>query len=457
MNNNIFRTYDIRGIADEDLTDDIVEMIGKAYGTYMVRKQKNTITVGRDVRLSSKRIQDALIKGILSTGLHVIKIGEVPTPVVYFSIVHFSTDGSVMVTGSHNPIEYNGLKMNLGLYSIYGEEIIKIKELIDKKDFETGKGSLEKREIVSHYKQMLRERINIQKPFKIVIDAGNGTAGPIAPDIFEEFGCEVERLYCEPDGTFPNHLPDPTVMKYMEKLRTTVVEEQADLGIGYDGDADRMGIVDDKGKVIYADQLLTILSREVLEKNPGATIIFDVKCSQLVPEEIERMGGIPLMWKTGHSLIKEKMRNEKAPLAGEMSGHIFFKDGYFGYDDGIFASFRLLQYLSKQKQKLGEIIDGLPQFYSTPEIRISCPDDKKFKIVEELKEDFKREYEVIDVDGARVLFGDGWGLVRVSNTQPLLVLRFEAKTENRLKEMITLFKKKLAHYPSVAIDEMDDI
>lgn len=456
MNKNIFRTYDIRGIADQDLTDDVVEMIGKAYGTYMARKKKKTVTVGRDVRLSSERIKDTLVKGILSTGLNVIDIGEVPTPVVYFSIVHFSTDGSVMVTGSHNPIEYNGLKMNIGLYSIYGNDIIKLKELMEKKDFETGKGSLEKREIVSHYKQMLRERISIHKPFKIIIDAGNGTAGPIAPDMFEEFGCEVHRLYCEPDGTFPNHLPDPTVMKYIEKLRATVVEEHADIGIGYDGDADRMGIVDDQGRVIYADQLLTILSRDVLKKNPGAKIIFDVKCSQLVPEEIERLGGIPLMWKTGHSIIKEKMRNEKAPLAGEMSGHIFFKDGYFGYDDGIFSSFRLLQYLSKQEQTLGEIIDQLPQFYSTPEIRIDCPDEKKFKIVEELKEDFKKDYEVIDVDGARVLFGDGWGLVRVSNTQPLLVLRFEAKTEDRLKEMIALFKKKLSKYPSVAVDEIDN-
>ncbi|MFO7890419.1 MAG: phosphomannomutase/phosphoglucomutase [bacterium] len=457
MNKNIFRTYDIRGIADKDLTDDVVEMIGKAYGTYMIRKKKKTITVGRDIRLSSERIKNALVRGVLSTGVNVIDVGVVPTPVVYFSIVHYATDGSVMITGSHNPIEYNGLKMNNGLYSIYGDEVIKIRELIEKQDFESGDGSIENREIVSHYKQMLRERININKPFKIVIDAGNGTAGPIAPDMFEEFGCTVTRLYCDPDGTFPNHLPDPTVMKYIEKLRTTVVEEHADIGIGYDGDSDRMGIVDDRGKVIYADKLLAVLAREVLKKNPGSKIIFDVKCSQLVPEEIERMGGIPLMWKTGHSIIKEKMRNEQAPLAGEMSGHIFFKDGYFGYDDGIFSSFRLLQYLSKQKQTLGEIVDQLPQFYSTPEIRIACPDDKKFKIVEKLKEDFKKEHEVIDVDGARVLFGDGWGLVRVSNTQPLLVLRFEAKTEKRLKEMIALFKERLIKFPSVAVEEMDNI
>lgn len=457
MNKNIFRTYDIRGIADKDLTDDVVEMIGKAYGTYMIRKKKKIVTVGRDVRLSSERIKDALVRGVLSTGINVIDVGVVPTPVVYFSIVHYSTDGSVMVTGSHNPIEYNGLKINNGLYSIYGEEIIKLRKIIEKKDFEKGNGSYKVQEIVSHYKQMLRERIKITKPFNIVIDAGNGTAGPIAPDMLEELGCTVTKLYCEPDGTFPNHLPDPTVMKYIEKLRSTVLEQKADLGIGYDGDSDRMGIVDNQGRVIYADQLLAILAREVLERNPGSKIIFDVKCSQLVAEEIEKMGGIPLMWKTGHSIIKEKMRNEQAPLAGEMSGHIFFKDGYFGYDDGIFSSFRLLQYLSAQSQNLREIVDQLPRFYSTPEIRITCPDDKKFNIVEKLKKEFKKEYDVIDVDGARVLFGDGWGLVRVSNTQPLLVLRFEAKTEQRLNDMIALFKNKLSKFPSVAVEEMDNM
>ncbi len=457
MNNNIFRTYDIRGIAEKDLTDDVVELIGKAYGTYMIRKNKKTITVGRDVRLTSERIKDVLVKGILSTGLNVIDVGVAPTPVVYFSIVHFSTHGSVIVTGSHNPIEYNGLKMNNGLFSIYGDNIIKIRQLIEQKDFEEGDGSFEKRKIISHYKQMLKERITIHRPFKIVIDAGNGTAGPIAPDVFEEFGCEVIRLYCKPDGTFPNHLPDPTVLQYIKKLRATVVEENADLGIGYDGDSDRIGVVDGKGKVVFADQLLAILAKEVLKRNPGSKIIFDVKCSQMLPEEIEKMGGIPLMWKTGHSIIKEKMRNEDSPLAGEMSGHIFYKDGYFGYDDGIYTSFRLLQYLSEQNQTLGEIIAQLPQFYSTPEIRIACPDDKKFMVVEKLKEDFKKKYDVIEIDGARVLFGDGWGLVRVSNTQPILVLRFEAKTEKRLQEMVTLFKKKLTEFPYVSTKEMNAI
>lgn len=455
MNKNIFRAYDIRGIAESDLNDETVESIGKAYGTFMVREGCKKITVGMDVRLSSPRIKNALVKGILSTGLNVIDVGEVPTPVVYFSIVHFSTDGSVIVTGSHNPIEFNGLKMNKGMLSIYGDDIQDLRKLIEKNDFESGSGRIEKREIVSEYKKMLKERIKIKRPFKIVIDAGNGTAGPIAPEIFEEFGCEVIKLFCEPDGNFPNHLPDPTVLEYIEKLRETVVNEKADLGLGYDGDSDRIGVVDENGRVVFADQLLALLARDVIKRNPGSKIIFDVKCSQMLPEEIKKMGAEPVMWKTGHSIIKEKMKKEGSPFAGEMSGHIFFKDGYFGYDDGIFSSFRLLQYLSGQEKTLGELVDELPQFQATPELRIACPDEEKFKIVEKITGKFKKEYDVIDIDGARVLFGDGWGLVRASNTQPILVLRFEAKSKKRLNEIQEIFRKKLSAFPEVAIDELD--
>ncbi len=455
MNLNIFRAYDIRGIADKDLTDDMVEMIGKAYGSYMVRKGNHLISVGRDVRLSSGRIRNTLIKGILSTGMNVVDIGVVPTPVVYFSIVHLNTDGSVMVTGSHNPIEFNGLKLNEGLLSLYGEQIQLLRKMIEDKNFEGGEGTLSQENIVPDYKEMLKERIQIHRPFKIVIDAGNGTAGPIAPDVFENMGCEVTRLYCEPDGHFPNHLPDPTVLEHVEDLKKLVIEEKADIGLGYDGDSDRVGVIDELGRIIFADQLLAILSRDVLSKNPGSVIPFDVKCSQMLPEVIEKAGGKPLMWKTGHSLIKKKMKEVGAPLAGEMSGHIFFKDGYFGFDDGIYVSFRLIQYLSTQEKKLSALVDELPQFVSTPEIRITCPDEHKFEIVRELTEDFKKEFDVIDIDGARVQFGDGWGLVRVSNTQPILVLRFEAKTEKRLTEIRNLFKAKLAQFPVVKVDELD--
>ena len=456
MNTHIFRAYDIRGIADKDLTDEVVEKIGRAYGTRMVRKKCKTVSVGRDVRLSSLRIQQAMMRGILSSGLNVIDVGVLPTPVLYFSIVHLKTDGSVMVTGSHNPIEFNGLKMNDGMLSIYGDQIQQLREMVEQEDFETGSGSLTQKEIVPDYQKMLQERIQIHRPFKIVIDSGNGTAGPVAPDVYEALDCEVLRLFCDPDGHFPNHLPDPTVLKYTVDLREKVVNEKADLGLGYDGDADRVGVIDEKGRIVFADQLLAILSREVLERNPGATIPFDVKCSQMLPDEIKKAGGNPLMWKTGHSLIKKKMKEEGAPLAGEMSGHIFYKDGYFGFDDGIYVSLRLVQFLSSQNQSMSQIVDALPKFQSTPEIRIACPDDDKFAVVERLTKEFKKDYEVIDIDGARVLFGDGWGLVRVSNTQPILVLRFEAKTDRRLTEIKNLFKQKLSRFPTVRVDELED-
>ncbi len=454
MNKNIFRAYDIRGIAEEDLTSDVVEAIGKAYGTYMKRKGHGVVSVGRDVRLSSERIESSLTKGILSTGIDVIEVGVAPTPLIYFSIVNYKTHGSVMVTGSHNPIEFNGLKLNEGMLSMYGEQIQTLRTMIENKDFEKGKGSVIKKEIIKPYQEMVEKRIRIARPVKIVIDAGNGTAGPVAPDLFRKMGCEVICIYCEPDGRFPNHLPDPTVLKYIEDLRNRVVEIGADVGLGYDGDSDRLGVVDEGGRVVFADQLLALLVRDVLKRNPGAVIPFDVKCSQMLAEEIEKAGGRPLMWKTGHSLIKKKMREENAPLAGEMSGHIFYSDGYFGYDDGIYTSFRLVQFLSEQDRSLGELVDELPHYVSTPELRITCTDEDKFEVVRKLTEEFKKEYEVIDVDGARVLFGDGWGLVRASNTQPILVLRFEAKTEERLDEIREMFKERLSKFPSVKVEEL---
>lgn len=454
MNDHIFREYDIRGIADQDLTDDVVQSIGQAYGTMMVRKNHKVVSVGRDVRLTSERIQNTLIQGILSTGIDVIELGMVTTPITYFSIVHFKIDGSVMVTGSHNPIEYNGLKLNEGLASIHGSQIRDLRDLIKRKDFETGQGQCTQREIIPEYKKMLKQRIQLKRPFHIVIDAGNGTAGPVAPGVFEDMGCQVVKMYCEPDGQFPNHLPDPTVMKYIQELRDRVIKEKADFGLGYDGDSDRVGVVDEKGRVVFADQILALLSRDVLARNPGAGILFDVKCSQLLPEEIERLGGRPFMWKTGHSLIKAKMKEEGMPLGGEMSGHIFFKDGFFGFDDGIYVSLRLTQFLSTQEKSLGELVDQLPQYVSTPEIRIGCPDEDKFRVVEAVKKDFQENYHVIDVDGARVEFVDGWGLIRVSNTQPILVLRFEAKTETRLNEIRDLFKQKLMAFPTVRVNEL---
>lgn len=455
MNRNIFRAYDIRGIADTDLDDGTVELIGRAYATTLTAKGLKNAVIGRDVRLSSERISAALARGILSAGMDVIDAGPVPTPVLYYAIERLKADGGVMVTGSHNPIEFNGLKMCEGLASLHGEQIQALLALIESGKFADGRGRLTRHDIVPEYRAMILEKIRIPKRFKIVIDAGNGTAGPIAPGLFETLGCEVTRMYCDPDGRFPNHLPDPTVMKYIEDLRRRTVETGADFGIGYDGDADRLGLVDDRGRPVFADKILALLSGEVLSRHRGAPIVFDVKCSQLLPEAIEKAGGVPVMWKTGHSLLKAKMKETGAPLAGEMSGHIFFKDGYFGFDDGIYVSMRLVQFLAGVNRRLSELVDELPAFESTPEIRIDCPDDRKFDVVDRLVRSFKRDYQVIDVDGARVLFGDGWGLVRASNTQPLLVMRFEAKTPDRLKEIETVFRKRLEEFPEVKIAEME--
>jgi len=455
VNPNIFRMYDIRGIADTDLNDEAVELIGKAYGSFMAEQGHQTVSVGRDVRLSSERIQQSAIKGILSTGVNVIDVGVLPTPVLYFSIVHLNTDGGLMVTGSHNPIEFNGLKMNNGMLSIYGEEIQGLLKRIHENRFATGRGECTSQDVVTDYIAMLKEKIHLEKSFKIVIDAGNATAGPIAPGVFESLGCDVTCLYCEPDGRFPNHLPDPTVLRYIADLRQKVRETGADFGLGYDGDSDRMGVVDENGRVIFADQIIALLAGDVLSRNPGATILYDVKCSQMLPEEIERLGGKPVIWKTGHSLIKKKMKETGAPFGGEMSGHIFFKDGYYGFDDGIFVSLRLVQFLSGQAKSLAQLVDALPSYFSTPEIRITCPDEDKWEVVRQLTETFKKDHDVVDIDGARVQFGDGWGLVRVSNTQPILVMRFEARTEERLAEIREIFKTKLSAFPTVHVDEMD--
>lgn len=453
INPNIFREYDIRGIAETELVDENIELIGKAYGTFMIRKGQRRIAVGRDVRLSSERIKNALVRGILATGCDVVDIGEVPTPVLYFAIVHLKTDGGVMVTGSHNPIEFNGLKLSEGIASIYGAGIQLFRKLIEQRDFVSGRGTMSTMDLVPIYQETIKSRIQLPRKLKIVIDAGNGTAGPVAVPIWEALGCEVVQLYCEPDGNFPNHLPDPTVPKYVVDLQRQVVATGADLGIGYDGDADRIGAIDEKGRLLFADRLIALFSRDVLRRKPGASIVFDVKCSQALPEYILQHGGKPLMWKTGHSLLKAKMKEEHAPFAGEMSGHIFFADDYFGYDDAIYASGRLLQIVANSTQKLSELMDEIPYFLSTPEIRVECADDVKFKVVADLANSFKQHYETIDIDGARVLFGDGWGLVRASNTQPVLVLRFEAKTEARLQEIKSIFKTKMREYPAIKFSD----
>jgi phosphomannomutase/phosphoglucomutase len=348
-----------------------------------------------------------------------------------------------MVTGSHNPPEFNGFKVSVGKSTILGEEIQKLGRLVERGDFVTGRGNLSEAEVTQAYQEYIKKNIHLGKKLKVVIDAGNGTGGVVAGPLLKDLGCEVEELYCEIDGRFPNHFPDPTVPDNLKALTERVLKTRADVGIGYDGDADRIGVVDDQGNIIWGDQLMILFAREILRNQKGATFVAEVKCSQNLFTDIEKHGGKAIMWRTGHSLIKEKMKEEKAVLGGEMSGHIFFADRYFGYDDAIYASCRLLELLSRTERKLSQLLEDVPKTFITPEIRVSCPDEIKFKVVGKVKEELRKDHPIIDVDGVRAQFGDGWGLVRASNTQPVLVLRFEALSEKRLQEIKKLVEDKV--------------
>ncbi len=443
MNPLIFREYDIRGDAQNDLDDQTVKALAVGFGSKLIRSGGKTVTVGRDVRLSSPRISETFIAGLASTGLEIIDLGVVPTPLLYFAIAHLQIDGGVMITGSHNPPEFNGFKLCVGRDSIFGEEIQELYRQIETGSFESGQGSIRTYDIFPEYRSYLKANIVIDEPIRLVMDCGNGCGGLVAPELFQDMGCLVDVLYGEPDGNFPNHHPDPTVAANLDDLIHRTKSIGYDLGIAYDGDADRIGVVDDMGKILWGDQLLIIFSRAILKKNPGASIIGEVKCSQNLYNDIKDKGGNPIMWKTGHSLIKKKMRDENALLAGEMSGHIFFNDRYFGFDDAIYATGRLLEILCAEARPLSHLLWGLPPVYSTPEIRIDCPDEIKFDLVARAVQYFKSEYKVVDVDGVRVIFDDGWGLIRASNTQPVIVMRFEANSENRLQEIKSLMENKL--------------
>lgn len=438
VKDEIFRQYDIRGIADEDLTDEFAYHLGRAFGTHLKRKNFTELVVGRDVRKSSPRLFESISKGIIETGCNIKDIGIVPTPLHYFSIFHFGLDGGIVITGSHNPIEYNGFKMMKGKDTIYGEEIQELKKLIIEEDYENGSGEITEMDVIEEYIDYTSKLINPERKLSIIMDPGNGTAGPIATKLFKRLGAEVECINCEPDGNFPNHLPDPTVLEYTEQLKNKVLEKNADIGMGYDGDADRIGIVDEKGTLVYGDQLLGALSKPLLKERVGSQVLFDVKCSQGLAEWIEELGGKPVMWKTGHSLLKAKMKEIKCPIAGEMSGHIFIADNYYGFDDAIFVSARFYELVSKTDKKVSEIIKEMPYYENTPEIRTDVTEDSKWKIVEDVREHFNKEYDTIEIDGVRILFDDGWGLVRASNTQPVIVTRFEAKTKSRLNEIKNL-------------------
>ena len=425
----IFREYDIRGIAETELLSADVAGLGRGLGTYLLRHSGPRISLGRDCRLSSPRLHDALLQGLLSTGCEVTDIGVVPTPLLYFSAVHLETDGAVMITGSHNPSEFNGFKTVCGSGSLHGDAIQDVRRLIDARDFATGHGTQHSMDVIPAYLDELSPQFKFTRRIKVVLDAGNGTAGPVIHQLLKRLNVEVVELFFEMDGRFPNHHPDPTVPANLKDLRDAVHAHKADLGIAFDGDSDRIGAVDENGEVIYGDLLLLIYGREILTRKPGATIIGEVKCSQLLYDELKRLGGNPIMYKTGHSLIKAKMKQEHAELAGEMSGHMFFADRYLGYDDALYAACRLIEIVAKSGKPLSAQLAGLPKLMSTPEIRVDCPDETKFAVVARVAEQFRATHNVIDVDGVRVLFGEGWGLLRASNTQPVLVMRFEAASE----------------------------
>ncbi|HJO62515.1 MAG TPA: phosphomannomutase/phosphoglucomutase [Desulfobacterales bacterium] len=443
MNPGIFREYDIRGIAGKDLKENDALLIGKGVGTFLQQRGRSRLTVGRDCRLTSDLYTKNVIEGLLSTGCDVTDIGVCPTPVLYFSITHFDQQGGVMVTASHNPPEYNGFKLCIGTDSIFGEDIQKIFKIISNASFSQSNGSLFTVNAIAPYKAFVEKNISIPRTLKVGLDAGNGTAGVVAVPVIKNLNCQVHDLYCDMDGTFPNHEADPTVASNLNDLIKLIREKSLDVGIAYDGDGDRIGVVDEKGNIVYGDKLIIIFAREILSRKPGVTFISDVKCSKTLFDDIEKHGGRAIMWKTGHSLIKQKMRLEKAELAGELSGHMFFSDRFLGFDDAIYASCRLIEILSKTGKRISDLLSDVPQTYSTPEIRVSCPDEKKFVVVAKVTDFFRQCHDVIDIDGVRVLFEDGWGLIRASNTQPALVLRFEAMSEKRLAEIRELIESAL--------------
>src|SRR5271156_3875981 len=435
MNSQVFREYDIRGIVADDFDDAFVVDLGRGYATLLHRAGKKTITLGRDCRLSSDRLRDALAEGLLAAGIDVVDIGVVPTPLLYFSMLSWKMDGGVMITGSHNAAEYNGFKLGVGPTTIHGAEIQRLREIIERRDFVTpgAMGSFSERAVIPDYNDFIMSQFKLKPGLKVVVDGGNGCGGVIAAPLMKRLGLDTIELYTEMDGRFPNHHPDPTVEENMRDLAAAVKKNGAQVGIAYDGDADRVGAIDEHGKIVWGDELMVVFARSILKERPGAAIIGDVKCSKRMYDDIARHGGRPIMWKTGHSLIKSKMKEEKAALAGEMSGHIFFADRYFGYDDAIYAAMRVYEIASKATVPLSHLLKDLPPSVSTPEIRVDCEEELKFKLVDETKARLKKlPFKTNDIDGVRVDFGDGWGLVRASNTQPVLVLRFEAPTQKRL-------------------------
>jgi len=441
MNPRVFREYDIRGVAERDFLDGFVAELGQAIGEHLYQAGARRITLARDCRVSSPRIHRIVRERLCAAGLHVQDVGMVHTPGMYFSVFHLNADGGVMITASHNPEEDNGFKIMRGKGTIFGQEIQTLRDRIEARRAgqsvpAVAPGKVEDVDVLTPYIAHIAGNIQLgPRRFKVVVDGGNGMGGISCVPILRKLGFDVDPLYCEPDGRFPNHHPDPTVPKNLEALVARLQQTGAEIGIALDGDADRIGVVDPLGRIVWGDQLLMLFAREILRTRPGATFVSEVKCSQVMYDDIAAHGGRAIMWKVGHSLIKVKMKEEKAVLAGEMSGHMFFADRYFGYDDAVYAAARVVELLSRSESPLSAIIDSLPVVHNTPEIRMDCPDDIKFKVVERARDHYRKLHPVIDVDGARVNFGGGWGLMRASNTGPVLVLRCEADSEARLAEI----------------------
>ncbi|MDR1916478.1 MAG: phosphomannomutase/phosphoglucomutase [Synergistaceae bacterium] len=443
---HIFREYDIRGLADMELDDEAVTTIGRAYGTYLSDFGIYTVTVGGDARISTPRIKSAIIEGIVSTGISVIDIGMSSSPTFYWSLYHFGVDGGVMVTGSHNPPEFNGLKLAHGKSTIWGDDIQEIYRIIREGRDKTSsvRGTVHTEDVSAAYIDMLVSKIDLgPRKLKVVLDSGNGTGGLYAPEFARLIGCDVIELFSEPDGSFPNHHPDPTKREYLPALIEAVRENNADLGIGFDGDSDRIGVVDDMGNMLFGDQLMLLFWKEILPKHRGATAIVEIKSSMMLPEEVKRLGGVPMWWKSGHSLVKAKMREENALFSGEVSGHMFFADEFYGFDDAFYAAGRLLRILSNTDKKLSELVAEMPSYPSTAETRFACPDDLKFDVVRRVKETAVKDMETITVDGVRIIYKNGWGLLRVSNTQPVLVARAEGRSRADLEEISNDMKRRI--------------
>lgn len=459
LNPHIFRAYDVRGRIGDDVNPAVFRAVGQAYATLIRRNGGRTVVIGQDNRLSSAELEAAFVEGVRAAGVDVVDIGLVTTPLLYFATAHWKLDGGATITGSHNPIDYNGVKMvHPGAAPLTEDEIQNLRKTVETKDFEHGAGGITTRSAREDYFDTVTRLVpRLARPLKVVADAGNGIGGVYAPDLLRRLGCEVIELHCESDGTFPNHLPDPEDPKNVVDVQEKVVEAGADIGLAWDGDADRLGVIDERGRRHEADLVLILLARDLLARHPGAKIVFDVKCSQVLADDVARHGGVPVMWKTGHSLLKRKMREDRILLGGEVSGHLFFAESYYGVDDGLLAAAKLLDVIARQPAPVSALFDAIPHFAATPELKAPCPDGEKFPVVDELARELRARYETIDIDGVRVLFpGGGWGLVRASNTNPYLTLRFEGRTVQEIAEMKAVIYGALQRYPFITLPDEDE-